>query len=370
MSKKTKKIFCPSCGTELDSSHNFCISCGYDLREIEDQVSGVNDSEENIIEDNLSHEEKVDIGLNKKESSIRNKTDAKEEPKEEGAPDAKASSDFQAFSSPHKQSKFDKSEDSEDLYEEKTDGNLNKKESSTYVMRESIKVDNPILDWNQAQEEGAAHRKAHSTSQTSFSSDKFNIWAALFGFAYYIYKGLWKKGMLLWSANLIISAIVNVVSSSFQYNIWLSLLTVSHAVLFGLMAPYDLKRKEKYNETMWKVLPDIFKEGSTVIAAGVLSLFLAVYTLQIEPSLSEIEITSTEVTNDILLQEGIFLSATNVTITNEVYENLYEGYADLSNGETIRITIDYIPPRSFGDYDYYVYVEIPYTELTRLYWSY
>lgn len=94
------------------------------------------------------------------------------------------------------------------------------------------------------------------------------------------------------------------------------------------------------------------------------------YTLQIEPSLSEIEITSTEVTNDILLQEGIFLSATNVTITNEVYENLYEGYADLSNGETIRITIDYIPPRSFGDYDYYVYVEIPYTELTRLYWSY
>lgn len=66
MSKKTKKIFCPSCGTELDSSHNFCISCGYDLREIEDQVSGVNDSEENIIEDNLSHEEKVDIGLIKK----------------------------------------------------------------------------------------------------------------------------------------------------------------------------------------------------------------------------------------------------------------------------------------------------------------
>lgn len=58
----------------------------------------------------MSHEEKVDIGLNKKESSIRNKTDAKEEPKEEGAPDAKASSDFQAFSSPHKQSKFDKSD--------------------------------------------------------------------------------------------------------------------------------------------------------------------------------------------------------------------------------------------------------------------
>ncbi|MDN6730371.1 MAG: zinc-ribbon domain-containing protein [Alkalibacterium sp.] len=100
----------------------------------------------------------------------------------------------------------------------------------------------------------------------------FNIWAAIFGLFYYIYKGLWKKGLLLNSILVITLSIV-------RFFVSFEIVTISglalQFVVYGLLGSIDVHRKEQSNETMWEELPLAFNKGILVIAITTLSIFFA-----------------------------------------------------------------------------------------------
>ena len=90
----------------------------------------------------------------------------------------------------------------------------------------------------------------------------FNIWAAIFGPLYYIYKGLWKKGLLLNSLLVIAMSvskfflpieIISVVSLILQF------------VVYGFLGSIDIFRQEQSGEVMWEELPSEFNRGVLVI---------------------------------------------------------------------------------------------------------
>ena len=118
---------------------------------------------------------------------------------------------------------------------------------------------------------------------------------------------------------------------------------------------------------MWREIPDLFRNNSVVVITFIASLLFFIMGVNFQPSNTEVENLATETTTNILMQEGIPLSARDVVITEKISDKqrYYRAYAELSNGQTIRITVEYIP-RTGDMYDYYVYVEIPYEELYTL----
>lgn len=103
----------------------------------------------------------------------------------------------------------------------------------------------------------------------------FNGEAILLGAIYYISIGLWKKGLLLGSASLVvISILMSVVQSFFSISPYTITLFsfVLNIGLFGIMGDIDTKRKEKGNEVMWKELPSLFDRGWVVVGIFVLSI--------------------------------------------------------------------------------------------------
>jgi len=100
----------------------------------------------------------------------------------------------------------------------------------------------------------------------------FNIWAAIFGPLYYIYKGLWKKGLLLNSLLVIIMSVarfflpietISVVSLILQF------------VVYGFLGSIDIFRQEQSGEVMWEELPSVFNRGVLVIIVTGLAFLFA-----------------------------------------------------------------------------------------------
>ncbi|GMQ72766.1 DUF2628 domain-containing protein [Tetragenococcus halophilus] len=100
--------------------------------------------------------------------------------------------------------------------------------------------------------------ETHRTHKRSF----FNIWAAIFGPFYYIYKGLWKKGLLL---NSLLVIIISVARFFIMVEIMNILGLVLQLVVFGLLGSIDVRRKEQNNATMWEELPIVFNKGVLVV---------------------------------------------------------------------------------------------------------
>lgn len=186
----------------------------------------------------------------------------------------------------------------------------------------------------------------------------FNFWAAFFGPFYYIYEGLWKKGLLLSSLAMILIMLVHLLFP----RISISALSTGISVgVFGTMANIDLARKEESGETMWKELPAIFHQNWLVVILFVLTFI--VYMATPMTSLSEIEDTSTGLVTEILHDHyGIPLEAVNVRIVEEVksLENFYHAEAKLSNDSSVEVLIEYFPD------DYYIEVFIPDEEILYL----
>ena len=193
----------------------------------------------------------------------------------------------------------------------------------------------------------------------------FNVWAAFFGLFYYISKGLWQKGLMITSVGLVFQWLLSyLIPLTTTMTMILNLL---FWITFGILAPIDIERKEHDDEIMWQGIPNLFRNNSVIVITFIASLFFFIMGTNFQPSNTEVEDLATETITNILLQEGIPLSAIDVVITEKVSDKqrYYEAYAELSNGQTIRITVEYIP-RTGDMYDYYVYVEIPYEELYRL----
>lgn len=196
-------------------------------------------------------------------------------------------------------------------------------------------------------------------SQNKSIKGNFNVWAAILGPLYYIYKTMWKKGLLLSSLILIISGIAQWIFPTASLT-WLSIgLNIG---IYGGLANIDIERKKRFKETVWKELPPVFNNNWLVIIIFVLSFIFFISTDN--GSISEIEDVSIDLVTQVLHnQYDIPLDAVDVMIVNEVEgaENTYDARATLSDSSVINILVEYVPDRD------YIVVSIPYEEVLLLY---
>lgn len=122
--------------------------------------------------------------------------------------------------------------------------------------------------------------ESSSRKKNWFNEDtKIRIWTFLFGVFYYIYKGLWKKGLLLYTLTLIIAIVLVFFTQLFNWNesTFFSLRRLMLIGIYATMGPIDIHRKEYNNETMWKELPSVFSKGPAVIAVTVVAVIFNSY---------------------------------------------------------------------------------------------
>lgn len=79
-------------------------------------------------------------------------------------------------------------------------------------------------------------------------SDKFNWWALIFGFLYYAYKGLWKKGILYFAIYIIFGSIINGITDS---SIGGTLIVLAISAWFGMTANYDYYSMKVLGKNRW-----------------------------------------------------------------------------------------------------------------------
>ncbi|MEI4283294.1 DUF2628 domain-containing protein [Tetragenococcus halophilus] len=177
--------------------------------------------------------------------------------------------------------------------------------------------------------------ETHRTHKRSF----FNIWAAIFGPFYYIYKGLWKKGLLL---NSLLVIIISVARFFIMVEIMNILGLVLQLVVFGLLGSIDVRRKEQNNATMWEELPIVFNKGVLVVVITGISFIFSFAGLgysylqsNISGSASippdennEMANSQQSSTSDSYYTEEITSNETSETDTMETTETIEEGIWD------------------------------------------
>ena len=122
--------------------------------------------------------------------------------------------------------------------------------------------------------------KTHSSKGGWFTkTSKIRLWAILFGPFYYIYKGLWKKGLLLYVSSLLFGIALAIVTGLFNWNedTFATLQRLFLVCLYGKMGPSDVSRKEYSNEMMWKELPSIFSNGIVVVVVTIVAVVFNSY---------------------------------------------------------------------------------------------
>lgn len=190
-------------------------------------------------------------------------------------------------------------------------------------------------------------------------TNKFNIWAAIFQIFYYLYKGLWRKGLLLFAIVAIISAVTQmIIPNNWKHGIDIGI----SVALFGVLGSKDVKQKVENNETMWKNVPAVLNKGIVIITIAAIAFVINLVAISHNTSESNIEESAKPIVTNILKEQyESDLEADDVTITEEGDNNTYNAIATLSNGTAIRIKIEYYPSKDR------IYVEIPYTEGMKIY---
>jgi len=77
----------------------------------------------------------------------------------------------------------------------------------------------------------------------------FSIWAFLFGIFYYLYHGMWKKGLFLMLVCIVPLFLLNLLPS-FPAVLW----NLSLVIIFATRAPFNLYSKYKLNDDGWNFL--------------------------------------------------------------------------------------------------------------------
>jgi len=86
----------------------------------------------------------------------------------------------------------------------------------------------------------------------------YSIWAALFTIFYYIYHGMWKKGLVLLAATIVVQIIstftIELIIPAFTNIAWL--LT---SVIYATRAPINLYSTYRLNDDGWNPIKDLQK---------------------------------------------------------------------------------------------------------------
>lgn len=210
-------------------------------------------------------------------------------------------------------------------------------------------------------EEESDTSSTHKKTKISFNPFDFselNYKAGFLGPIFYFYKGLWEKGILILSADLLLVSILSFFTHSIE-----TLLVIGAAmyfVFYGYLANNDLRAKENNNETMWKELPYVFSNkvvpiGITVAVVFLLSFSVGnAYTANIEdsarPIVSQVLSKSFELDYD----------CSDVAITRNNGNNQYDAIATVDGGQVINVSIQVLPKKNS------IVVTIPYSEAARL----
>jgi hypothetical protein len=118
--------------------------------------------------------------------------------------------------------------------------------------------------------------------------DKHSIWGFVFGPFYYLYKGLYKKSLLIFSSMSIYFLILSAFSYLYNFEISNKIYSIPGEVICAMFVNRDLYMLHTRNETVWpqlKVLEN-WKATAIVAVVSVSSLFCFVFAM--EPELNEV----------------------------------------------------------------------------------
>ncbi|MCH8498856.1 MAG: DUF2628 domain-containing protein [Marinobacter sp.] len=99
------------------------------------------------------------------------------------------------------------------------------------------------------------------------------------GAFYYLFKGMWHKGALLFGLALTLGALLIVIETGFEFEAPSTVLGIPLGILCALFAHYDYYKHVTYNEKVWPGLPALCHRTGFVIAApfiGFALLYIAV----------------------------------------------------------------------------------------------
>ena len=86
----------------------------------------------------------------------------------------------------------------------------------------------------------------------------FSIWAFLFTIFYYIYHGMWKKGLVLLAASIVIQ-IISMFTIELIIPAFTSIAWILTSVIYASRAPINLYSTYRLNDDGWNPIKDLQK---------------------------------------------------------------------------------------------------------------
>ncbi|GED50115.1 DUF2628 domain-containing protein [Carnobacterium maltaromaticum] len=281
--------FCTECGVKNFKEAKFCSACGHKIEPEKENIEEVNSTDEfNNRKDNGNIIEEIKIDSNDTEY-VEDESISEEVSKEDTVEVYNLIEDVEIFQDKKYEQKFSNNK-----------SNLN----------------NDFLN----------------NIKNFWKKTNLSFWAIVFSVFYYIYKGLWKKGLYLYSLTLLISLPFGYVFLHSDYKIGILI----SAIIFGVCGKIDVRRKEELGETMWPEIPDVFNKNWVPIAAIVISLGISI-------ALPGYQTDELEQTAKQILVDKYGIDIQNVTITDKIEKNKYRAIANTTTGEAQSVLIEYIP---------------------------
>lgn len=197
---------------------------------------------------------------------------------------------------------------------------------------------------------GAPRNKNSVEKQETRSTGRkspFNIWAAIFGPLYYIYKGLWKKGLLL---NSLLVIVMSVSRFFLPIEIVIVVSLLLQFVVYGFLGSMDIFRQARSGETVWGEIPSVFNKGVFVIGITGIAFIFASAGLSFSYLESGVSGNASiprgennEMANDQLSSSSTDSNDTEGSADNEMSETYQTETMETTEEETDKVDLGVIP---------------------------
>ena len=114
----------------------------------------------------------------------------------------------------------------------------------------------PILD--AIEKAGGLKMNVKELSSKERGKVVFSVWAFLLGILYYFYQGMWKKGLVLLAASMVIQ-IISMFTIELIFPAFSSVAWIITAVIFSTRAPINLYSTYRLNDDSWNPIKDLQK---------------------------------------------------------------------------------------------------------------
>lgn len=118
--------------------------------------------------------------------------------------------------------------------------------------------------------------------------DKHSLWGFLFGPFYYLYKGLYTKGLLLFSLIFTYCLVLSAISYLFDISINDKIFSIPGEVVCAMFVNRDLYMLHKRSEAVWPQLKLFESRIATAIVMVASLSSLLYFVIEIEPEVNEV----------------------------------------------------------------------------------